>query len=68
MCNSFWMSAEEKKQAYIHVAADLTILQRIICCTHDTTVSAADTPRNRTKSHPDESPHREIEMLSKHDE
>lgn len=44
------MSTEEKKPSYINIAADLTLLQRIVCCNHDITVSPADTPRSRPKT------------------
>lgn len=47
------MSTEDKTtkpSGYINIVADLTILQRIVCCNHDITVSPADTPRNRPQT------------------
>lgn len=47
------MSSEEKKPTgYINVVADLTLLQRIVCCNHDISLTPADTPRNRSRSEP----------------
>lgn len=44
------MSEQNKPSSYINIAADITLLQRIICCNHDIQVTPADTPRNGSKT------------------